>query len=31
MKADAGAFLFKPGAAYRVRRSTNPDTPLPNR
>jgi photosystem II stability/assembly factor-like uncharacterized protein len=29
MKADAGAFLFKPAAAYRVRRSTNPDTPLP--
>jgi photosystem II stability/assembly factor-like uncharacterized protein len=24
-----GAFLFKPGAAYRVRRSTNTDTPLP--
>jgi hypothetical protein len=30
MKADAGAFLFKPGAAYRVRRSTYTDTPLPN-
>jgi hypothetical protein len=30
MKADTSAFLFKPGAAYRVRRSTNPDTPLPN-
>ncbi|MGA2218372.1 MAG: glycoside hydrolase [Terracidiphilus sp.] len=30
MKSDAGAFLFKPGVAYRVRRSTNPDTPLPN-
>jgi photosystem II stability/assembly factor-like uncharacterized protein len=30
MKADTGAFLFKPGPAYRVRRSTNPDTPLPN-
>ena len=29
MKADAGAFLFKPGNAYRVRRSTYPDTPLP--
>lgn len=25
----AGAFLFKPGDAYRVRRSTNTDTPLP--
>jgi photosystem II stability/assembly factor-like uncharacterized protein len=25
----AGAFLFKPSAAYRVRRSTNPDTPVP--
>ena len=25
----AEAFLFKPGAAYRVRRSTNPDTPIP--
>jgi len=25
----ADAFLFKPGAAYRVRRSTNPDTPIP--
>jgi photosystem II stability/assembly factor-like uncharacterized protein len=23
------AFLFKPAAAYRVRRSTNPDTPIP--
>ncbi len=30
MKADGGAFLFKPGAAYRVRRSTYTDTPLPN-
>jgi hypothetical protein len=30
MKADRGAFLFKPGAAFRVRRSTNPDTPLPS-
>ena len=29
MKADGGAFLFKPGAAYRVRRSTYTDTPLP--
>jgi len=28
LKADA-PFLFKPGNAYRVRRSTNPDTPLP--
>jgi photosystem II stability/assembly factor-like uncharacterized protein len=27
--AGAGAFLFKPGDAYRVRRSTNTDTPLP--
>jgi hypothetical protein len=27
--ANAGAFLFKPGAAYRVRRSTYTDTPLP--
>jgi photosystem II stability/assembly factor-like uncharacterized protein len=26
---NAEAFLFKPGAAYRVRRSTNPDTPIP--
>jgi photosystem II stability/assembly factor-like uncharacterized protein len=25
----ADAFLFKPGAAYRVRRSTNMDTPIP--
>jgi photosystem II stability/assembly factor-like uncharacterized protein len=23
------AYLFKPGPAYRVRRSTNPDTPIP--
>jgi len=30
LKPDAGAFLFKPGAAYRVRRSTYTDTPLPN-
>jgi hypothetical protein len=29
MKADAGAFLFKPGAAWRVRRSTYSDTPVP--
>jgi len=28
LKPDA-PFLFKPGNAYRVRRSTNPDTPLP--
>ena len=28
LKADA-PFLFKPGNAYRVRRSANPDTPLP--
>jgi photosystem II stability/assembly factor-like uncharacterized protein len=27
--ASAPAFLFKPGVAYRVRRSTNTDTPLP--
>src|SRR5260370_1591334 len=25
----ADAFLFKPSPAYRVRRSTNPDTPIP--
>jgi photosystem II stability/assembly factor-like uncharacterized protein len=25
----AEAFLFKPGTAYRVRRDTNPDTPIP--
>jgi len=25
----ADAFLFKPADAYRVRRSTNPDTPIP--
>jgi hypothetical protein len=31
LKPDAGAFLFKPGAAYRVRRSTYTDTPLPRR
>jgi photosystem II stability/assembly factor-like uncharacterized protein len=29
MQTNAGAFLFKPGSAYRVRRSTYPDTPLP--
>jgi len=29
MQAAAGAFLFKPGAAYRVRRSTYSDTPVP--
>ncbi|MGA2652182.1 MAG: glycoside hydrolase [Terracidiphilus sp.] len=29
LKADSTPFLFKPGNAYRVRRSTNPDTPLP--
>jgi len=29
VKADGGPFLFKPGAAYRVRRSTYPDTPVP--
>jgi len=28
-KANAGPFLFKPGSAYRVRRSTYSDTPLP--
>jgi photosystem II stability/assembly factor-like uncharacterized protein len=28
-KANAGPFLFEPGSAYRVRRSTYPDTPLP--
>ncbi len=27
--AKSGAYLFKPEAAYRVRRSTNPDTPIP--
>ncbi len=25
----AEAYLFKPGASYRVRRSANPDTPIP--
>jgi photosystem II stability/assembly factor-like uncharacterized protein len=29
MRVDESAFLFKPGAAYRVRRSTYSDTPLP--
>jgi hypothetical protein len=29
MKADGAAFLFKPAPAFRVRRSTYPDTPLP--
>jgi photosystem II stability/assembly factor-like uncharacterized protein len=29
LKADSTPFLFKPGNAWRVRRSTNPDTPLP--
>jgi photosystem II stability/assembly factor-like uncharacterized protein len=29
MKPNADAFLFKPASAYRVRRSTYPDTPLP--
>ncbi len=28
-KAGSDAYLFKPEAAYRVRRSTNPDTPIP--
>ena len=27
--ANSDAYLFKPEAAYRVRRSTNPDTPIP--
>ena len=27
--AKSGNYLFKPGAAYRVRRDTNTDTPLP--
>jgi photosystem II stability/assembly factor-like uncharacterized protein len=27
--AKEGAHLFKPGAAYRIRRNTNTDTPLP--
>jgi hypothetical protein len=29
VKAATGAFLFKPGGAYRVRRSTYSDTPVP--
>jgi photosystem II stability/assembly factor-like uncharacterized protein len=29
MKANTGAFLFRPGGAYRVRRSTYSDTPVP--
>jgi photosystem II stability/assembly factor-like uncharacterized protein len=29
LKADSTPFLFKPSNAYRVRRSTNPDTPIP--
>jgi photosystem II stability/assembly factor-like uncharacterized protein len=29
LKANADAVLFKPAAAYRIRRSTNTDTPLP--
>ncbi|HXC16278.1 MAG TPA: hypothetical protein VNV60_02440, partial [Holophagaceae bacterium] len=28
--SSAGAFLFKPGEAIRVRRSTNTDTPIPS-
>ena len=28
-KANSEAYLFKPEPAYRVRRSTNPDTPIP--
>ena len=27
--ASAGAYLFKPAAAYRIRRDTNTDTPIP--
>jgi hypothetical protein len=27
--ANSDAYLFKPAPAYRVRRSTNPDTPIP--
>ncbi len=27
--AKSDAYLFKPEAAYRIRRSTNPDTPIP--
>jgi hypothetical protein len=29
VKADSDAYLFKSAPAYRVRRSTNPDTPIP--
>jgi photosystem II stability/assembly factor-like uncharacterized protein len=29
IKEKSDAYLFKPEAAYRVRRSTNPDTPIP--
>jgi photosystem II stability/assembly factor-like uncharacterized protein len=29
VKSDSGAVLFKPPPAYRLRRSTYPDTPLP--
>ena len=29
LKPNAGPFLFQPGPAYRIRRSTNTDTPLP--
>ena len=29
IKSDATPYLFKPGAAYRVRRSTYSDTPMP--
>jgi len=29
VKANSDAYLFKPEVAYRVRRSTNPDTPIP--
>ena len=31
MKPTVSPFLFKPGGAYRVRRSTYTDTPLPAR
>jgi len=29
IRVDSQAYLFKPEDAYRVRRSTNPDTPIP--
>ncbi len=29
VRADSKSYLFKPEDAYRVRRSTNPDTPIP--